>query len=134
MGKQELIQTDHFKTMEELINTIKFWKIDNDYAAYCRFFDIRCAFELVNKIEKQQTEINELKNKLCQKINAEGHHQVQQWKKIAEFLADKGNFDHYSYCESNIFSCNAKTPKKTCKQCIIDWAKSEMLKRGNSYE
>ena len=54
--------------------------------------------------------------------------ELETYKKIAEFLADKGNFDHYSYCESNIFSCNAKTPKKICKQCIIDWARKEVEK------
>lgn len=54
--------------------------------------------------------------------------ELETYKKIAEKLADKGEFNHDNYCESNIFTCNAKTPKKTCKEYIIDWAKREVEK------
>ena len=94
---------------------------------------------LLNLIEKQQIEINELKNKLCQKIDVEGHHQVQQWKKIAEKLTEK-LLDFYedneneedTYCETTFKNCEIPVKDITnekCKQCIIDWAKSEVQKR-----
>ena len=59
--------------------------------------------------------------------------ELETWKKIAEKLAEEGNFQIYEdkYCDSNIFSCNVKSPKKTCKQCVIDWAKREVERVGD---
>lgn len=53
----EEINTDHFSTMEELLEHLKNWERDDDTDAYYRFFCPSCAFELANKIEKQQKEI-----------------------------------------------------------------------------
>lgn len=55
----EEINTDHFSTMEELLEHLKNWERDDDIDAYYRFFSPNCAFELANKIEKQQKEIEE---------------------------------------------------------------------------
>ena len=55
------INTDHFSTMEDLLEHLKNWERDDDIDAYYRFFSPSCAFELANKIEKQQKEIKELK-------------------------------------------------------------------------
>jgi hypothetical protein len=62
----EKINTDHFSTMEDLLEHLKKWERDDDIDAYYRFFSPSCAFELANKIEKQQKEI-ERKNKLIEK-------------------------------------------------------------------
>ena len=59
----EKINTDHFSTMEDLLEHLKIWEKDDDIDAYYRFFSPNCAFELANKIEKQQKEIEELKEK-----------------------------------------------------------------------
>ena len=81
---------------------------------------------LLNLIEKQQIEINELKNKLCQKIDVEGHHQVQQWKKIAEKLAEDKIIPKCKNCYDE--------DTHECTECALEWARNEVLKRGNSYE
>jgi hypothetical protein len=54
----EKINTDHFSTMEDLLEHLKKWERDDDIDAYYRFFSPSCAFELANKIEKQQKLIN----------------------------------------------------------------------------
>ena len=55
----EKINTDHFSTMEDLLEHLKEWERDDDIDAYYRFFTPSCAFELANKIERQQKEIEE---------------------------------------------------------------------------
>ena len=57
----EKINTDHFSTMEELLEHLKKWERDDDIDAYYRFFSPSCAFELAHKIERQQKEIEDLK-------------------------------------------------------------------------
>ena len=57
----EKINTDHFSTMEDLLEHLKNWERDDDIDAYYRFFSPGCAFELANKIEKQQKIIEEYK-------------------------------------------------------------------------
>jgi hypothetical protein len=53
------INTEHFSTMEGLLKHLKQWERDDDIDAYYRFFSPSCAFELANKIEKQQKKIEE---------------------------------------------------------------------------
>ena len=64
----EKINTDHFSTMEDLLEHLKNWERDDDIDAYYRFFSPGCAFELANKIEKQQKIIEEYKDKMKEKI------------------------------------------------------------------
>ena len=61
---EEEIKTDHFKTMEELLKHLKMWEKDDDYEAYCRFFDERCAYEMAHYIDKLQKENLEQKKQL----------------------------------------------------------------------
>ena len=52
----------------------------------------------------------------------------ETWKKIAERLAkriDKLDEENYNYCQSGETHCKETN---RCIQCIIDWARSEVLK------
>ena len=61
---EEEIKTDHFKTMEELLKHLKMWEKDDDYEAYCRFFDERCAYEMAHYIDKLQKENEDMREEL----------------------------------------------------------------------
>ena len=61
----EEIKTSHFKTMEELLETLDMWEKDKDddgYFSYCRFFDDECAYAMAHKIKILQEENQKLKN------------------------------------------------------------------------
>lgn len=50
------IKASHFKTMKELLEHLKMWERDDDYDAYCRFFDYECSYAMAHYIEKLQKE------------------------------------------------------------------------------
>lgn len=77
MTDEEKINTDHFKTMDELLKHLKMWEEDDDYYAYCRFFCYRCAYEMAHKIEKLQKE-----NQKLQDLKAELHAEQIKNKKL----------------------------------------------------
>ena len=77
----EKINTDHFSTMEELLEHLKKWERDDDIDAYYRFFSPSCAFELVNKIERQQKEIEE-KNIAINKMSKDISRQLEEIEKL----------------------------------------------------
>ena len=64
---KEYIFADHFDTLEELLADCKLWIADEDVSAYCRWFDFKCMEALVNKIEKQQAEL-EKKDKVIDEM------------------------------------------------------------------
>lgn len=43
-------KADHFEDISELIETCNLWTIDDDYDAYCRFFDMGAMQELISFI------------------------------------------------------------------------------------
>lgn len=46
------IITDHFETLEELLETCKMWINDNDYDGFSRFFEMQCMEALIDYIDK----------------------------------------------------------------------------------
>ena len=95
---------------------------------------IRVCNELKSELEKQKNFVEHLgwNGERLQDLLNKSEKELETYKKIAEWLAENGIFNggeyNEKYCDSNIFSCNAKTPKKTCKQCIVDWARKEVDK------
>ncbi len=53
MNKDKTFKASHFENIQELINTCKMWIRDDDYDAYCRFFDMGAMEELLNELEKK---------------------------------------------------------------------------------
>lgn len=58
------IKTDHFKTLNELLETCKMWIEEEDWYAYNRFFEMQCMEEMYEYIVKLQQENKELHNKI----------------------------------------------------------------------
>ena len=54
----------------------------------------------------------------------------EMWKKIAEFLADEGEFNSNKYCDEDGLVCMVKHPERECTKCIIDWSRKE-VENGN---
>lgn len=52
MDKDKTFKASHFENIQELLNTCKMWIRDDDYDAYCRFFDMGAMEELLNELEK----------------------------------------------------------------------------------
>ena len=77
----EKINTDHFSTMEDLLKHLKEWERDDDIDAYYRFFSPSCAYELANKIERQQKEIEEYQ-KCFEDIERHQKNQMQMQKNL----------------------------------------------------
>ena len=61
--EEKKFKSSHFENIDELIKTCKIWIKDDDWDAYCRFFDMGAMEELINLIEKQQKEIEHQKEK-----------------------------------------------------------------------
>ena len=59
--EEKNFKASHFENIDELIKTCEMWIQDDDWEAYCRFFDMGAMEELINLIEKQSKEIEELK-------------------------------------------------------------------------
>lgn len=59
--EEKKFKASHFENIDELIKTCKMWVEDDDWDAYCRFFDMGAMEELINLIEKQSKEIEEYK-------------------------------------------------------------------------
>ena len=77
----EKINTDHFSTMEDLLKHLKEWERDDDIDSYYRFFSPSCAYELANKIERQQKEIEEYQ-KCFEDIERHQKNQMQMQKNL----------------------------------------------------
>lgn len=52
----EKFKASHFDNIEELIKTCKMWIKDDDYEAYCRFFDMGAMEELIKEIQQLEKE------------------------------------------------------------------------------
>lgn len=52
--------------------------------------------------------------------------ELETYKKIAEFLADEGEFNSNKYCDEDGLVCMVKHPERECTKCIIDWARNEV--------
>lgn len=85
-------------------------------------------FELIQDNAKLNDEINILKIKLKEKICFEANSQFKDlkneleiYKKIAEKLAEISRCVNVSDDECH---------KKTCEQCVIDWARKEVEKNN----
>lgn len=84
--KKEEIKASHFKTMEELLEHLKMWEEDEDYYAYCRFFDDECAYALAHKINKLQKELDK-KDKVINLI-AQDRAEISEPKVSKEAIID----------------------------------------------
>lgn len=58
MSKNKTFKASHFENIQELLDSCKMWIRDDDYDAYCRFFDMGAMEELLNELEKKNTQIN----------------------------------------------------------------------------
>lgn len=70
-------KADHFENIEELVKTCKMWVTDDDYDAYCRFFDMGALEEILNYISNLQKENEKYKKELDKK------------DKVIDYLAEK---------------------------------------------
>lgn len=52
----EEFKASHFDNINELIETCKMWIKDDDYDAYCRFFDMGAMEELIKEITRIKEE------------------------------------------------------------------------------
>lgn len=102
---------NHKQAIENVIATLKKLEIVN-----CKILE-----EKVKIITRNRKIIDNLKSEL------------ETYKKIAEKLADKLEF-HYDYdyvcfIKGDYGQCREKKENsKTCKDCIIDWARNEVEK------
>jgi hypothetical protein len=72
-------KASHFNNIQELIDTCKMWIKDDDYDAYCRFFDMGAMQELIIELEKR-------KHKDTESANNRG---LGKLKAEAEIVEDK---------------------------------------------
>lgn len=97
-------------------------------------------FKLAKSIENVLSEFQGLREFSTETVrsNAELKEKLETWKKIAEKLAsvidsccdgENTNTDKYikKYCKFEELQCLRKK-EISCKQCIIDWARNEVLK------
>lgn len=56
--EEKEFKADHFENIEELVKTCKMWVTDDDYDAYCRFFDMGAMEEILNLIFNLQKELD----------------------------------------------------------------------------
>lgn len=85
---------------------------------------------VLETIELLSIKVKKLKkeNRKLQKENKALNKELETYKKIAEKLAKKvENFCDYEYMcfitGCSTLCAEVKENKKTCKQCIIDWAR-----------
>lgn len=62
-------KASHFSNIEELLNCCDMWIKDEDYDAYCRWFDMGAMEEIVNYISYLRQALNEIKKYTKQEIN-----------------------------------------------------------------
>ena len=114
--------SDLDKDIEILKEHIK--ELDEEKVLYGGFLSRKQAIENVLRNLK----IKEIENKdLKEKLYIQGN-LTETYKKIAERLAkriDKLDEENYNYCQSGETHCKETN---RCIQCIIDWARSEVLK------
>ena len=96
--------------IEKIIETLRYWLEYNiKHITPVRPEILACVGNLLDKVEKQGKEL-------------------ETYKKIAEKLADTiqgGIFSYNDVCDKvSDEECN----KRRCYQCIIDWARNEVLK------
>lgn len=73
--EEKEFKADHFENIEELVKTCKMWVTDDDYDAYCRFFDMGAMEEILNLISNLQKELdksNKRINMCIDLLNGEG--------------------------------------------------------------
>lgn len=54
------IKTDHFRTLEDLLENCKMWIREEDYYAYNRYFEMQCMEEMYEYIVELQQENEKL--------------------------------------------------------------------------
>lgn len=91
--------------------------------------------ELKNKDKQIELEIKG--RDILVNLNTELSKELETWKKIAEKLTEQVKREAVFYDTEGISSCDLSEEKyckcskhnngATCKQCIIDWARSEVL-------
>lgn len=83
--EEKEFKADHFENIEELVKTCKMWVTDDDYDAYCRFFDIGAMEEILNFISTLQKELYKKDNlilDLKEKLNNIQFEVETAWRKI----------------------------------------------------
>lgn len=110
MTEKNVIKTDHFKTIDELIKTCSIWIKDDDYDAYYRFFGFDCMRELVDLIQNQQSEL-EKKDKIISEI-------------ITQYQFTDG-IDVKNYCDDKLrkYRCI-----ENCENCIKQYFEEQVEK------
>lgn len=101
--EEKEIQTSHFKTIDELIQTCKMWIKDDDYDAYCRFFEFDCMKELINLIQKQQEELKK-KDKEIDLLTKFVENNISE-KKLINEICIKGKCVNEECHEDDIKEC-----------------------------
>ncbi len=86
-------KASHFENIYELIKTCKMWITDDDYDAYCRFFDMGAMEELLNLIEKQEKLIQGL-NKQADELVDDYEKQLQEKNEYIFRLESERNFKY----------------------------------------
>ena len=126
------------KKFTKQIKTDKHYKNDNGWSGYynTELKILSQAIEnVLSELERKKLRIDNLKeeNELqhCDLQNAYSINnglksELETYKKIAEFLADEGEFNSNKYCDEDGLVCMVKHPERECTKCIIDWARKEV--------
>lgn len=101
---EKTFKASHFENIQELLDTCKMWIRDDDYDAYCRFFNMGAMEELLNELEKKDKIIDVM----------------------AEWIGDRCFYsdDYGNSCEIIQDSCY--DPVKDCKNCIKQYFEKEV--------
>ena len=105
------IKTDHFRTLEELLENCKMWIREEDYYAYNRYFEMQCMEEMYEYIVELQKE-NEKYKEVINKINKKLDSFIECCK--AERLESGSDYLHHSYW--NMFENFNKQIKEMVKE------------------
>lgn len=103
--EEKKFKASHFENIDELIKTCKMWIQDDDWDAYCRFFDMGAMEELINLIKKQSKEIEELKEenkKYIVQLTDE------QYRKLVDIIRDETSKEWKNKIKAKIEEVNAE--------------------------
>ena len=84
------IKTDHFKTLNELLETCKIWIDEEDWYAYNRYFEMQCMKEMYKYIVELQQENQKLKKQLEYLRSGEYYNQLRFERDMLQNVVDNG--------------------------------------------